>query len=67
MNNFYASRKDNLGETDKFLELILLFSNYPKILKEKECFEIHSTSKHYSDTKIRQRHHKEKKITSQYH
>lgn len=22
MNNFYASRKDNLGETDKFLELI---------------------------------------------
>lgn len=35
-------------------ELILEMSNYPKILKEKECFEIHSTSKYYSDTKIRQ-------------
>ena len=33
MNNFYASRKDNLGEIDKFLELILSFSNYPKKLK----------------------------------
>ena len=52
MNNFYASRKDNLGETDKFLELILLFSNYPKILKEEECFEIHSTRPQLPDAKI---------------
>ena len=44
----------------------LILKLFQKLQRE-ECFQIHSRKPGHPDTKTRQRYHKKKKITGQYH